>query len=60
MEDSITKTQKNSNMMKSNSNRSGEVVRELDISRRAYEIYKEKSINFSDELWELVRGRQTA
>jgi hypothetical protein len=59
MEDPITKTQKNSNLMTSNSNKSGEVIGDLDILRRAYEIYLENSINFSDELWELLRGQKS-
>jgi hypothetical protein len=60
MEDPITKTMKNSNLMISNSNRSDEVISDLDILRKAYEIYLENSINFSDELWELLRGQKIA
>jgi hypothetical protein len=38
-------------------NRSDEGVSDLEILKRAYKIYLENSINFSDELWELVRSQ---
>lgn len=56
MEETITKNPKVSRMMTFKSDRSGEGPTEMDILRRAYEIYLENSSNFSDELWTMIRG----
>lgn len=57
MEEAITKKHKVSRMMTLKSDRSGEGVTEMDILRRAYEIYLKNSSNFSDELWTMMRGK---
>ncbi len=57
MENMNAKTGKSNLNTTSKSDIIGESVSELDILRRAYEIYLENSINFSDELWELLRGQ---
>jgi hypothetical protein len=57
MEETITKKQKVSRMITLKSDMSGEGPTEMDILRRAYEIYLENSSNFSDELWTMMRGK---
>jgi hypothetical protein len=57
MEETITKKQKVSRKMTFKSDNSGESPTEMDILRRAYEIYLENSSNFSDELWTKMRGK---
>jgi|BarGraIncu00222A_1022003.scaffolds.fasta_scaffold89348_1 hypothetical protein len=57
MENMNAKTGNSNLNTTSKTNRLGEGVSEPDILRRAYEIYLENSINFSDELWELLRGQ---
>jgi hypothetical protein len=56
MENSITTKRQASGVMTSESDRSDEKYSELDILRKAYEIYLENSTNFSDELWSILRG----
>jgi hypothetical protein len=56
MENSLTKTEIKSQLMTTKSNNPDESSSDLDILRRAYEIYLKHSINFSDELWNMLRS----
>ena len=60
MEDPITKTQNNSHLMTIKSKMADEGISDLDILRKAYEIYLENSSSFSDELCEMLRGQKPA
>jgi hypothetical protein len=42
--------------MTTKSNNPDESSSDLDILRRAYEIYMKHSINFSGELWNMLRS----
>jgi hypothetical protein len=57
MENMNAKTGKSNLNTTSKSDRMDKGISEPDIMRRAYEIYLENSINFSDELWKLLRGQ---
>lgn len=56
MENSLMKTQIKSQLMTSKSNNPDENISDFDILRRAYEIYLKHSINFSGELWNMLRS----
>jgi hypothetical protein len=57
METIGVKTQNCNPVVASKSTKSADVVSDRDSRRRAYNIYLKKSINFTDELWELLRGQ---
>jgi hypothetical protein len=56
MENSLSETQIKSQLMTSKSNTLDESISDFDTPRRAYEIYLKYSINFSGELWNMLRS----